>query len=169
MTKKSFNPLRSRKGFTIFEIITVIVLILVVIYPLARVVSSSLETSSEEQHLTHCALLAQLKVEEFRTRTNCYSNQTAVSDCPDPAVVGATPTQSFGKLFATPPPCNFPFPFNQYECSARNYFRTGTANRLKVVQVRVWYDKNNDDVFEADQSEPDVYLETQMAARPPHW
>jgi hypothetical protein len=46
--------------------------------------------------------------------------------------------------------------------------KTGTADRVKEIQVRVWYDKDGDSTFDAGE-EPNVFLETAITLRPPAW
>lgn len=162
--KKLFGRTPSQKGFTIVEIVIVIALILLVIVPLARVIASSLEASNEQQYLTHCAFLAQLKLEEVRTRANCYTNGGA--DCPP----SFTQDWGFEEVFTQNPPCDFPFPFTKYECTVEYVSSTRSPlmdGDIKTIQVRVWYDKNNDDTFDPAEGEPDIFLETQLAERAP--
>jgi type II secretory pathway pseudopilin PulG len=150
-------------GFTIIEIVVVMILMFVVLYPLCRVIASSLESTNNEQHLTHCAFLAQLKIEETRTRANCYSTPTAGGvNCPE--VPGSH--DDFGRNF-NQNPCTFPYPFTLYKCRVE-YGNSG-VNRLKYMQVRVWYDANNDNVYDPNNNEPQVFLETLLASRPPNW
>lgn len=168
--KKLFGRTPSQKGFTIVEIVIVITLILLVIVPLARVIASSLEASNEQQYLTHCVFLAQLKLEEVRTRANCYTNKVGdpATKCP----ITQTSSDFNTALLNQSPPCDFPFPFTNYECTVEYVSSTreaGIADRLKTIQVRVWYDKNNDDTFDPAEGEPDIFLETQLAIRPPNW
>ncbi len=151
-------------GFTIVEVVVVLILLLVVIYPLGRVIASALESTNNEQHLTHCAFLAQLKVEETRTRMNCYTNHTIAGGVNCPEAVGSH--NDFHRNFDQNP-CTFPYPFTKYKCTVD----TGnSANaRMKYIQVRVWYDLNDDDIFDQENNEPQVFLETLFTIRPPNW
>ncbi|HOO56006.1 MAG TPA: hypothetical protein PLN69_04235 [bacterium] len=157
----------NQSGFTIVEIIAVIGLLLVVILPLAKVIASSLESTNDEQHLTHCAFLAQQKVEEVRTRANCYTDLAA--GCPVSA--GSDDfSQNFNQsYFPSVAPCSFPSPFDDYKCTVQYDSINGTGGRQKTIQVRVWYDKDGDNIFDADISEPDVFVETRLTLRSPAW
>jgi prepilin-type N-terminal cleavage/methylation domain-containing protein len=164
--------IRSQKGFTIIEIVAVLVISLVVILPLMKVVASSLEQSNEDQYLSHCAFLAQLKIEEVRSRANCYTNAAgAGAVCPVNIVApgGSDFKENFSQTAAQ---CSFPAPFDKYECTVKYVSSTrsaGISDRLKTIQVRVWYDKDSDGSFDSGEGEPDVFLETQLAIRPPDW
>jgi len=151
----------NNSGFTIVEIIVVIILIMIAIYPMGRIIASALESTEDEQHMTHCAFLAQLKMEETRTRMDCYSSPAA-SACP-----GGGPSD-FNMNMDQTPPCNFPYPFSRYECKVVTKAIAGTGNRQRYIKVRVWYDKIDDDVFDSAM-EPDVYLETRMTKHNPDW
>jgi len=172
MTKPECGT-RSQRGFTLIEILSVLAIIFVVIIPLMKVVASSLEASNEEQYLTHCAFLAQLKIEEVRSRANCFTNAVGGITCPINIV--APPGSDFNEtatLDETAAECSFPPPFQKYDCRVSYVSSTraaGMGNRIKTIQVRVWYDKDSDGVFEPDAGEPDVFLETQMAMKPPDW
>jgi prepilin-type N-terminal cleavage/methylation domain-containing protein len=158
--------LRSQQGFTIIEIVVVIVLMLLVLYPLARVMASSLESTTNEQHLTHCAFLAQMKIEETRTSANCFTNHVAALavDCP----FSSGSMNDFNQLLSqTPPACTFPAPLDGYKCKVE--YGDAVLSRLKYIQVRVWYDRNNDNVYDPDNNEPSVFLETLLTQRHPSW
>jgi type II secretory pathway pseudopilin PulG len=177
VSTNSKTDLRKRpvaeSGFTIVEIIVVIVLMLIVLYPLARVVASAIEATTNEQHLTHCAFLAQLKVEETRTRLSCYTNNTNSppdTNCPfAPGSKNDFQRNYTQNMHGAPASglCTFPYPFTQYKCTVDN--GNTNINRLRFIQVRVWYDTNNDNVYDPDGNEPSVFLETLLTERPPLW
>ncbi|HOC93080.1 MAG TPA: prepilin-type N-terminal cleavage/methylation domain-containing protein [bacterium] len=151
------------RGFTIVEVVVVVVLMGLVVYPMARVVASSLEASNNEFRLTHAAFLAQMKIEETRTRAACYS--TAGPICPE-----GGPTDFTADFNSTPttgdPLCLFPAPFEDFKCTVQ-YYNTGGAGFRRAMRVRVWHDTDEDDTLDAD--EPSVFLETTISKRPPDW
>lgn len=163
--KKNFQA-----GFTIVEVVVVIFLMLVAIYPAARVIASALEASNEEQYLTHAAFLAQMKLEHLRATENCYSDVGGVcpnqlcDDVSDPACTFGGGTNRFSDDFdQAPANCTFPAPFQKYECNITD--TNAAATFLKEIQVQVWYDKDSDGVWDA--GEPGVTLQTMLARRSP--
>ncbi|MFA6450287.1 MAG: type II secretion system protein [bacterium] len=165
-TNAGLRAINSQGGFTIVEILVVIVLMFVVLYPLGRVIASSLESTTNEQHLTHCAFLAQLKIEETRTSANCYTNHTVAGgvNCPYDGTSHNDFDQDFNQ---NPPACSFPAPFTLYKCIVE--YGASSQTRLKYIQIRVWYDRNDDNVYDVDNNEPSVFLETLLTQRPPLW
>jgi len=151
----------SEKGFTIVEIVVVIILMLAVIVPAARVIASALEASNEEQYLSHCAFLAQMKIEKVRAGSNCYTDDVGAG-CPQTGG-GDDFTNDFSENAAA---CSFPVPFQKYECTISDTQVAFGLNDLKTIQVRVWYDKDQDGT--RDSNEPQVYLETMITSRPPN-
>ncbi len=159
-------------GFTLVEIVVTIIVMTIVIYPIMRVMASALEESNDEEYLTHAAFLAQLKIEEVRSRASCYTDYGAapVNGCP----MSGT-TSDFGRLNPAAAPtltenaaaCSFPYPFQKYECTVDTGLVPGTNDALGYIQVRVWYDKDSNGTL--DPKDPDVFLETQIAKRPPDW
>jgi type II secretory pathway pseudopilin PulG len=169
-------------GFTIVEIVFVILLMFLILYPLARVVANAVEHTTNQQHLTHCAFLAQLKLEETRTRLSCCTNGNiaVTSFCPNGAGIGGGTHNEFtsGFNYNQNPPnayagncalspltcCKFPAPFTQYRCSVQ----TGNTptNHLSYIQVQVWYDLNSNGRPDVALNEPNVILETLLTERP---
>ena len=156
---KKMRGSRAQGGFTIVEIVVVIVLMLAVIIPVAAVIASALETSTEEQRLAHCAFLAQMKVEKARAASNCYTD--AGAGCPQTAG-NSDFSNDFSENAAA---CSFPVPFEEYECTIDDTMVAWSANRFKTIQVRVWFDENSNGT--RDDNEPQVYLETMLTTRPP--
>lgn len=162
--------IKAQKGFTIIEIVVVTFLLLVAIYPAARVIASALDASNEEQYLTHAAFLAQMKIEHLRATENCYSDVGGVcpnklcDDVTDPACTFGGGTERFSDDFSlTAANCSFPAPFSQYECIITD--ARAAAAFLKEIQVEVWYDKNSDGIW--DSNEPGITLQTMLARRTP--
>lgn len=175
----------NQSGYTMVEIAVVVFLILIAIVPAARVISSSLEASNDDLRLTHSTLLAQMKIEEIRARASCYSSRLT-GGCPEADEDITKEDSDFEIDFSqTAAACILPAAFNQYKCTVDTDWRyqsTGPPDSfrdpaqgdpgvgwggIKVIQVRVWFDKNGDNLFDSD--EPDVFLETQLAQRAPDW
>lgn len=151
-------------GFTLVEIVVTILVMAIVIYPIMRVLASALEQSNDEEYLTHAAFLAQMKIEEVRSRASCYSDAGL---CPIGGDTSDFDELGTGNLDETAAACTFPYPYQKYECTVDTGLVAGTNNALGYIQVRVWYDKDSDGVRDAE--DPDVFLETQIAKKHPDW
>ncbi len=163
------NPAaRKQGGFTIVEIVVVITLMILAIAPIAKVIASALEASNEEMYLTQCAFLAQMKIEEIRSRASCYTTPGATDTCP----ISGDSSDFEQDFTQTAAQCSLPSPFDRYDCVTATSFRVAPSagsdtGGFKVIQVRVWYDKDGDATFDA--GEASVFLETQLTQKSPDW
>jgi len=152
-------------GFTIVELAIVIVLLMLIIVPVVLSIDESLRTSNEVYRLTTAAFLAQQKMEEVRTRASCYTTDSGL-----PAPINCSPSNVRYNLlfnFSQNPPCNFPSPFQDFECQVVYATRVGLNNYFREIQVRVWYDANNNNTWDANES--DVIFQTGLTYHAPAW
>jgi len=163
--EKLKRPAAGQKGFTVVELAVVIVLLLLIVVPMALSIDESLRTSNEVYRLTAAAFLAQQKMEEVRTRASCYT-----TDWGAPAPINCSPANVRYNLlfnFSQNPPCSFPVPFQDFECQVVYAARVGANNYIREIQVRVWYDQNNNDTW--DSNESDVIFQTAITYHSPAW
>ncbi|MEW6201792.1 MAG: prepilin-type N-terminal cleavage/methylation domain-containing protein [bacterium] len=156
----------SNDGFTIVEIVVVVIILGLLLVPVMAALVRALTISNEDEYLAIAAFLAAEKMEETRTRANCYTD-TVPPGCPE----GGTAKDFQENFNQDPPPvgnCVFPSPFNKYKCTVDHSSKNGTADRVKEIQVRVWYDKDSDNTYDAGE-EPSVFFETAITLRPPAW
>ncbi|MEW5945732.1 MAG: hypothetical protein AB1742_06000 [bacterium] len=152
------RPIRSA-GFTIVEIVVVIIILGLLLVPVMNAVARALMLSNEDEYLAAAAFLAVEKIEEFRLRVNCYSD-----------IAGGCAGEGFqtaDENFYDQNPCTFPSPFDRYKCRLDSEFVSDPGNRVREVQVRVWYDRDSDNAWDAN--EPRVELETMVTMRDPLW
>lgn len=161
----------SQRGFTIVEIAVVLFLIFLIIIPMAYSIERSLRVSEEIYRANTCAFLAQQKIEEVRMRASCYT-----TDWGPPAPINCSPSGvrynllfNFSQAAAA---CTFPSPFTKYKCrvvygSAGAGFPVALANYYKEIEVRVWYDGDGDNTWDA--SEVDVLFQTALTYHTPAW
>lgn len=157
----SFYDRKTEKGFTLVEIVAVVFFLGLLLVPVMATLVRALMVSNEVEYLTVATFLAVEKIEETRARVSCYS--TVVNNCPGD--VAPIKHHVFDQAFNET--CTFPSPYAKYKCTVE-YVKTNppwSNNRLYEIQVRVWYDKNNDNSWDA--IEPDVFLETKIYSREP--
>jgi type II secretory pathway pseudopilin PulG len=165
---KPGEPKTNNRGFTLVEIVVVILLLFMLLIPMWYSVDRSLRTSNEVYRLATCAFLAQQKVEEIRTIASCYTTNS-----PPPPANYCQPANNYYNfkytLFNAPPQsCTFPAPFQQFKCTLTYVSPIVSPGAFfKEIEVRVWFDENNDDVWDANES--DVLFQTGMTYRTPAW
>ena len=151
----------SNRGFTIVEIVVVVIILGLLLVPVMATLVRALMISSEDEYIAIAAFLAAEKMEETRTRANCYTDTLL---CPE----SGTAKDFQFDFDQTAANCTFPSPFNKYRCTVDHSSKNGTADRVKEIQVRVWYDKDSDNAYDAGE-EPSVFFETAITLRPPAW
>lgn len=149
----------SQHGFTIVEVITAVLIMTICLFPLGRMLMQILMESGDDQHIAVCAYLAVEEIETVRLRSECY---TEGSTCPTTAT-----TDGWGaaNIYNRAAPCNYPAPFQRYQCAVQYKDSQGDGNNVREVMVRVWFDADDDKVWDAQ--EPDVILQTMLSKRPP--
>jgi len=166
-------------GFTIVEIVIVMILIMLAIFPMMRAMASAMEASNDEQYITHCAFLAQMKMEEVRLKSLCYSDRNDCGGFPleSCCFIGGNDDSDFesglglGGFDEGPGACGFHAGFANYKCQVVDKLIKAPGqcmnqgNCLKAVRVYVWYDKNGNNAL--DTGEPNVLLESYLTVRFP--
>lgn len=166
-TPEQQPPLYSQQsGVTLVELAVVLFMLLVILIPMSAAIQRSLSTSNEIYRLSTCAFLAQEKVEEVRMRASCF---TSTLDCPNVASQQAFHPIGTVDYTETAPACAFPAPFTSFKCDvvwAENDDEGGALSRyFRDIQVRVWFDSDSDDVFDAEET--DVLLQTGLTVHSP--
>jgi len=129
--------LRSSKGFTLIEVMTATALIGLVLVAVMQIVPGMLKVSRQVEVTTKATFLAEKKMEEIRSLI-----------CADYSV---DRTQAAATAF--------PSPDTLYKFTIAD----DAAADIKVINVKVWNDDNDDDVIDA--SEYSVSLDTKAADR----
>jgi prepilin-type N-terminal cleavage/methylation domain-containing protein len=170
-SQRDTRELWRQRGFTVVEVVVAILLMAICLYPIGRALVRVLTESTDDQRLAVCAYLAVEEIETVRTLSECYTDSTvAGTKCPP-----YDTSNGWGQNFDRAAPCNYPAPFNNYQCAAE-YMKSGGAdnpgnpgaaeqNNVWEIAVRVWYDTNGNRTWDTD--EPDVVLETMLSKRHP--
>jgi len=126
----------NRNGFTLIEVLAAIILIAAALIPIMIITSQIIEKSLKDEHLTKVIFLAEGKIEDVkRSVINSFSTSA------DEAVT------------------SFDSPDEDYKYTVSD----DEAFGIKVIQVRVWYDDNNNDTI--DSGESNITLDTKVADR----
>jgi len=130
------HTIYDKKGFTLIEVLAAIILIAAALIPIMIITSQIIEKSLKDEHLTKVIFLAEGKIEDVK-RSVIDSFSTSA----DEAVT------------------SFDSPDEDYKYTVFD----DEASGIKVIQVRVWYDENDDDVL--DSNESNITLDTKVADR----
>jgi prepilin-type N-terminal cleavage/methylation domain-containing protein len=128
--------LRSRKGFTLIEVMTATALVGLVLVALMQIVPSMLKVGTKVEVVTKATFLAEKKLEELRGLifANYSVNRTQAATA-------------------------FPSPDSLYKFTVSD----NNAANIKVINVTVWNDKDGNGVIGSD--EYSVSLDTRVADR----
>jgi prepilin-type N-terminal cleavage/methylation domain-containing protein len=161
---KPYHMLRQR-GFTVIEIIVVVILMALALFPIVRAIMIVLSESGDDQHQAVAAYLAVEEIEQVRALAECYTDsKVAGSMCP---IVSAQSGWGASGTYNRQAPCNYPAPFQKYQCTVQ-YSDSNAgleASNVREVMVRVWFDADDNRAWAT--GEPKVELQTMLSKRPP--
>lgn len=124
------------KGFTLIELLAAIVLVALALIPIMMITTQMLDSSMKDEHLTKVIFLAEHKMEQVkRELVNDFSTSR------DESVTA------------------FDSPYDDYKYTVSD----DEASGIKVIQVNVWYDEDNDNTL--DSNERSITLNTKVADR----
>ncbi len=130
------HTINDKRGFTLIEVLAAIILIAAALIPIMIITTQIIEKSLKDEHLTKIIFLAEGKIED--TKRSVVNNFAASVD--------ETATA-------------FDSPDEKYKYTVSD----DEASDIKVVQVSVWYDENDDDAL--DSNESNITLDTKVADR----
>ncbi len=136
-------PLRcaNTKGFTYLEVLAAMLIMSIAIVPIIRLNAGAMTVASEIEHLTKVSFLAQNKIDEVRSRA-----------------LGTNASYGFGVDY-TESVAAFPSPDDSYKYTVAD----DDGTNIKVLNVTVWFDDDDDDVLDSD--EESVSLDVKIANR----
>lgn len=165
-------------GFSIVEILLVLILLAIAVVPIMFLVWKMIDTTTRAKHLTTAAFLAERKMEEIRYLSLCTSCLAGRCLSTGKNVIKETPNcNNFVTGFcvdydSTPPAstCSFSVPFDNYKCKIVDNMMPGIANWIKEIQISIWYDYDSDNNYDKQTSgdvitEDGVTLETRITYR----
>lgn len=130
-----------KKGFTIIELVVAVALLSVVLLPLVQMLPTMLKTNKNTEIMTKGTFLAEQKMEEIKS-----------------LIRSTTFGYGFTKNY-TQSATSFPSPNATYKVIVAD----NQDPNLKIIQVKVWYDKNNNNMIDSD--EIPIILDTQICIR----
>jgi len=130
------HMIHGNKAFTLIEVLAAIILIAAALIPIMIISTQIIEKSLKDEHLTKVIFLAEGKIEDVKR-----------------SVVNSFGTSADESATA------FDSPDEKYKYTVSD----DEASDIKVIQVRVWYDENNNDAL--DSNESNITLDTKVADR----
>jgi len=128
--------INDKRGFTLIEVLAAIILIAAALIPIMIITTQIIEKSLKDEHLTKVIFLAEGKIEDVKR-----------------SIVNSFGTSADETATA------FDSPDEDYKYTVSD----DEAADIKVIQVRVWYDDNNNDTI--DSGESNITLNTKVADR----